>query len=59
MRIATQNLNWGGEPTAQGSDGSPRLKWLVSSLARLDADLLVLTEYKSGSVGSGSRRPLA
>lgn len=51
MRIATQNLNWGGEPAAPGCDGSPRLQRLMSSLARLNTDLLVLTEYKSGPLG--------
>ena len=51
MRIATQNLNWGGEPAAPGCDGLPRLTRLVSLLAGLNADLLVLTEYKSGPLG--------
>jgi exodeoxyribonuclease-3 len=50
MRIATQNLNWGGEPTAPGCDGEPRLKRLVPWLAKIDADLLVLTEFKSGAL---------
>ena len=48
MRIATQNLNWGGEPTAPGCDGEPRLVRLVPWLAKIDADILVLTEFKSG-----------
>lgn len=50
IRIATQNLNWGGEPTAPGSDGEPRLERLVRSLEKLDADLLVLTEFKTGAL---------
>ncbi len=48
MRIATQNLNWGGEPTAPGCNGEPRLSRLVPRLAELDADILVLTEFKAG-----------
>ena len=59
MRIATQNLNWGGEPTAPGCDGLPRLKRLVSWLEGLDADLLVLTEYKSGPLADELRELLA
>lgn len=59
MRIATQNLNWGGEPTAPGCDGLPRLKRLVSSLDEFNADLLVLTEYKSGPLGDELKDRLA
>jgi exodeoxyribonuclease-3 len=55
MRIATQNLNWGGEPTAPGCDGEPRLKRLVPWLASIDADVLVLTEFKSGALGDELR----
>jgi exodeoxyribonuclease-3 len=51
MRIATQNINWGGEAVAPGCDGAPRLNRLVSHLVSLDADLLVLTEFKSGPLG--------
>ena len=51
MRIATQNINWGGEPAAPGCDGAPRLNRLVSSLVSFDADLIVLTEFKSGPLG--------
>ena len=50
MRIATQNLNWGGEPTAPGCDGEPRLNRLVPWLAKIAADILVLTEFKSGDL---------
>lgn len=59
MRIATQNINWGGEPTAPGCDGGPRLKRLVPWLASLDADLLVLTEFKSGPLGKELKELLA
>jgi exodeoxyribonuclease-3 len=59
MRIATQNLNWGGEPTAPGCDGLPRLKRLVSWLEGLNADLFVLTEYKSGPLGDELKELLA
>jgi exonuclease III len=59
MRIATQNLNWGGEPTAPGCDGEPRLKRLVPWLAKLDADLLVLTEFKSGALEDELRELLS
>lgn len=59
MRIATQNINWGGEPTAPGCDGEPRLKRLVPWLAGLDADLLVLTEFKSGLLGDELKALLA
>lgn len=59
MRIATQNINWGGEPTAPGCDGGPRLKRLVHWLASLDADLLVLTEFKSGPLGNELKELLA
>ena len=59
MRIATQNLNWGGEPAAPGCDGLPRLERLVDALAGLNADLLVLTEYKSGPLGDELRELLA
>jgi exonuclease III len=58
MRIATQNLNWGGEPKAPGCDGLPRLKRLVTSLEVLNAELLVLTEYKSGPLGDELRELL-
>jgi exodeoxyribonuclease-3 len=50
-RIATQNINWGGEPQAPGCDGAPRLDRLVSSVGALDADVVVLTEFKSGPLG--------
>lgn len=59
VRIATQNLNWGGEPTAPGCDGGPRLKRLVPWLASLDADLLVLTEFKSGALEDELKELLA
>ena len=59
LRIATQNLNWGGEPTAPGCDGEPRLERLVPLLAKMDADLLVLTEFKSGALGDELRERLA
>jgi exonuclease III len=51
IRIATQNLNWGGEAAAPGADGQPRLSRLVSTLESLDADVLVLTEFKTGVLG--------
>lgn len=51
IRIATQNLNWGGEMTAPGADGHPRLGRLVSKLESLNADVLVLTEFKTGALG--------
>ncbi len=59
IRIATQNLNWGGEPSAPGCGGEPRLKRLVPLLAKLDADLLVLTEFKSGALGEELKDLLA
>lgn len=59
MRIATQNLNWGGEPTAPGCNGEPRLARLVQMMARLDADLLILTEFKSGPLGDELKALLA
>ena len=59
MRIATQNLNWGGEPNAPGCNGEPRLKRLVSQIASLHADLLVLTEFKSGALGDELKELLA
>ncbi len=59
MRIATQNLNWGGEPTAPGCDGSPRLSRLVPWLAKIDAEILVLTEFKSGPLGDELKSLLA
>lgn len=51
MRLVTQNINWGGEASAPGCDGSPRLNRLVPFLANLGADLLILTEYKDGPLG--------
>ncbi len=51
MRIATQNINWGGEPTAPACDGTPRLSRLIPWLGSLEADLLVLTEVKVGPLG--------
>jgi exodeoxyribonuclease-3 len=59
LRVATQNLNWGGELTAPGCDGEPRLTRLVPQLAKLNADLLVLTEFKSGLLGDELRERLA
>ena len=59
LRIATQNLNWGGEPSAPGCDGEPRLERLVPVLARLNADVLVLTEFKSAALGAELRERLA
>jgi len=59
LRIATQNLNWGGEPAAPGCNGEPRLKRLTSWLAKLDADLLVLTEFKAGALGDELKELLA
>ena len=50
LRIATQNIQWGGDP-APGGDGDPRISRLVPYLTRLDADVLVLTEFKSGYRG--------
>ena len=58
MRIATQNIQWGGDP-APGGDGSRRLKKLLPLLAGFDADLLVLTEYKSGTSGAETKSLLA
>jgi len=55
LRIATQNIQWGGDP-APGGDGNPRLKRLLPHLARLDADILVLTEHKSGVRGTSWSR---
>jgi exodeoxyribonuclease III len=54
IRIATQNIQWGGDP-APGGDGMPRLTRLMPHLSDLDADLLVLTEYKSGIRGDELR----
>lgn len=51
LRVATQNLNWGGEPKAPSCDGEPRLVRLVPWLSNLNADILVLTEYKDGPLG--------
>ena len=51
LRIATQNLNWGGEPKAPSCDGEPRLVRLVPWLSNLNADILILTEYKVGPLG--------
>ena len=48
MRIATQNINWGGEPIAPGCNDEPRLARLVPRLVELAADVLVLTEFKVG-----------
>ena len=45
FRIATQNIQWGGDP-APGGDGQPRLTRLLPYLVGLNADVLVLTEYK-------------
>lgn len=59
MRIATQNLNWGGEPAAPGCNGEPRLNRLAPMLASLDADLLALTEFKQGSLGDELKGRLA
>jgi exodeoxyribonuclease-3 len=59
MRIATQNLNWGGDPSAPGCNGLPRLQQLVMSLGKIDADILVLTEYKSGVLGDELKALLA
>lgn len=49
-RIATQNIQWGGDPLP-GGDGTSRLPALAPQLAALDADILVLTEYKGGERG--------
>lgn len=57
VRIATQNIQWGGD-SAPGGDGQPRLTRLVPYLVELDADLLVLTEYKSGPRGEELQRLL-
>jgi len=59
IRIATQNLNWGGEATAPGADGRPRLGRLVSTLEAIDADVLVLTEFKTGVLGDEVESRLA
>lgn len=59
MRIATQNINWGGEPTAPGCNGEPRLDRLVPRLAELAADVLVLTEFKTGPLEDELRALLA
>lgn len=59
MRIATQNINWGGEPAAPGCNGEPRLARLVPRLAELAADILVLTEFKAGPLGDELRALLA
>lgn len=59
MRIATQNLNWGGGPNAPGCDGEPRLARLVPRLAELAADVLVLTEFKAGPLEDELRALLA
>ncbi|MDK9716146.1 MAG: endonuclease/exonuclease/phosphatase family protein [Sulfuritalea sp.] len=59
LRIATQNINWGGEPSAPGCDGGPRLVRLVPLLVKLDSDVLVLTEFKSGVLGDELRERLA
>lgn len=57
VRIATQNIQWGGDP-APGGDGQPRLVRLLPYLVALDADVLVLTEYKSGARGAELQRSL-
>lgn len=59
MRIATQNINWGGEPAAPGCNGEPRLARLVTRLAELAADILVLTEFKAGPLEEELRARLA
>jgi len=59
MRIASQNINWGGEPSAPGCNGEPRLGQLVSRLAEIGADVLVLTEFKAGPLGDELRVLLA
>jgi exodeoxyribonuclease-3 len=59
VRILTQNIQWGGEPKAPGSDGEPRLERLVGLLAKMDADLLVLTEFKSGELADELKVHLA
>ena len=59
MRIATQNINWGGEPTAPGCNGEPRLDRLVPRHAELAADILVLTEFKAGPLEDELRALLA
>ncbi len=55
MRIATQNINWGGEITAPGCTGEARLERLVACLAELQADVVVLTEFKAGPLGEELR----
>lgn len=50
LRIATQNVQWGGDPAPNG-DGYPRLARLMPHLVQLDADILVLTEFKAGERG--------
>ncbi len=59
MRLVTQNLNWGGETKAPASDGEPRLVRLVPLLSKLNADLLILTEYKDGPLGDELKERLA
>lgn len=59
MRVATLNINWGGEPTAPGCDGEARLGRLVSLVSTINADTLVLTECKSGPLGDELTRLLA
>lgn len=51
LRVATQNIQWGGDP-APGGDGNPRLTRLIPHLTRQNADVLVLTEHKSGRRGN-------
>lgn len=51
LRIATQNIQWGGDPLPD-SDGTSRLHRLVPQMASLEADLLILTEFKGGERGA-------
>jgi exodeoxyribonuclease-3 len=44
MRVATQNIQWGG--------AGGRLKRLVPIVASFNADIIVFTEYKVGTLGS-------
>lgn len=59
LRIATLNINWGGEPKAPACDGEPRLTRLVPWLSGLNADLLILTEFKDGPLGDELKERLA
>jgi exonuclease III len=51
VRVATQNIQWGGT--------AGRLKRLIPIVASFDADVVVVTEYKAGTLGEELKDLLA